>query len=69
MGALRDKTENVSTGGVCVRAKQPLKKSHLVRCELRLPGAPARIPFLAQVQWSEKRSGANPYGAGLQFVV
>jgi hypothetical protein len=69
LGVLRGKTENISTGGVCVRAKQPLKSSDLVRCELRLPGVPARIPFLAQVRWSEKRSGANPYRVGLQFVV
>jgi len=68
-GVLRGKTENVSTGGLCVRAKQPLKSSDLVRCELRLPGVPARIPFLAQVRWSEKRSGANPYRVGLRFVV
>src|SRR6266478_5734877 len=68
-GVLRGKTENVSTGGVCVRSKQPLKSSDLVRCELRLPGVPARIPFLAQVRWSEKRSGASPYRVGLQFVV
>jgi len=68
-GVLRGKIENISTGGVCVRAKQPLELSHLVRCELRLPGVPARIPFLAQVRWSEKRSGASPYRVGLQFVV
>ena len=68
-GVLRGKIENISTGGVCVRAKQPLELSHLVRCELRLPGVPARIPFLAQVLWSEKRSGANPYRVGLQFVI
>ena len=68
-GVLRGKTENISTGGVCVRAKQPLELSHLVRCELRLPGVPARIPFLAQVRWSEKRSGGSPYRVGLQFVV
>jgi len=68
-GVLRGKTENISTGGVCVRTKRPLKSSNLVRCELRLPGVPTRIPFLAQVRWSKKRSGANPYQAGLQFVV
>ncbi len=66
---LRGKTENISTGGVCVRAKQPLKSSDLVRCELRLPGVPARIPFLAQVRWIEKRSGAIPYRVGLKFLV
>ncbi len=68
-GVLRGKTENISTGGMCVRTKRPLKSSNLVRCELRLPGVPARIPFLAQVRWSKKRSGANSYQAGLQFVV
>jgi len=66
---LHGKTENISSGGVCVGAKQPLKSSNLVRCELRLPGVPARIPFLAQVRWTEKRSGANPFRAGLRFVV
>ena len=69
LGMLRGKTENISTGGVCVRAKQPLKSSDLVRCELRLPGVPARIPFLAQVRWIEKRSGAIPYRVGLKFLV
>ena len=68
-GALHVKTENISTGGVCVRAKQPLKSSHLVRCELRLPGVPVHISFLAQVRWSEKHSGANQYRIGLHFVV
>lgn len=66
---LRGKTENISTGGLCIRAKQPLRRSQLVRCELRLPGVPTSIPFLAQVRWSEKRSGANPFRVGLQFVV
>jgi len=68
-GVLHVKTENISTGGMCARAKQPLKSSHLVRCELRLPGAPVHIPFLAQVRWSEKHSGANQYRIGLHFVV
>ena len=66
---LHGKTENISTGGLCIRAKQPLRRSQLVRCELCLPGVPTSIPFLAQVRWSEKRSGANPYRVGLQFVV
>jgi hypothetical protein len=66
---LRGKTENISTGGLCVRAKHPLRSSDLVRCEIRLPGVPARIPFLAQVRWIEKRSGANPYRVGLKFLV
>ena len=66
---LRGKTENISTGGLCIRAKQPLRKSQLVRCELRLPGVPVHIPFLAQVRWSEKRPGPKPYRVGLQFVV
>jgi hypothetical protein len=67
-GVLRCKTENISTGGICIRSKRPLENSPLVRCELRLPGVPARIPFLAQVRWSEKR-GANDYRVGLQFLV
>ena len=67
--ALRGKTENISTGGVCVRTKRALEASSLVRCELRLPGIPIHIPILAQVRWIEKRSGANPYRVGLQFVV
>jgi len=68
-GMLRGETENISTGGVCVRTDRPLKSSHLVRCELRLPGVPVRIPLLARVQWTEKRSTARQYLNGLQFVV
>ena len=69
LGVLRGKTENISTGGVCVRTKRALKTSGLVRCGLRLPGIPVHVPFLAQVRWIEKRSGANSYRVGLQFIV
>jgi hypothetical protein len=34
-----------------------------------LPGVPVRVPLLAKVCWSEKRSGTNQYRIGLQFVV
>jgi PilZ domain len=66
---LLGKTENISTGGVCIRTKRPPESSRLLRCELRLPGTAARIAFLARVRWSEKRSGADGYQAGLQFVI
>ena len=68
-GVLRGKSENISTGGMCVRTKRALKTSGLVRCGPRLPGIPVHVPFLAQVRWIEKRSGANPYRVGLQFIV
>src|ERR1700704_2587817 len=66
---LRAKTENISSGGLCIRAKQPLGSSDLLRCELRLPGVPVRVPLLTKVCWSEKRPGRNQYRIGLQFVV
>ncbi len=66
---LRAKIENISTGGLCIRAPRPLESAGLVRCELRLPGVPVRIPLLAKVCWSEKRTGTNQYRIGLQFVV
>ena len=69
LAVLRGKTENISTGGVCVRTKRALKTAGLVRCELRLPGIPVHVPILAQVRWIEKRSGPNPYRVGLQFIV
>jgi len=68
-GVLHSKVENISTGGVCIRTKKPLKTSGLVRCELQLPGIPVRIPILGQVRWIEKRSGANPYRVGLQYII
>jgi hypothetical protein len=69
LAVLRGKTENISTGGVCIHTRRPLEGSQLVRCELRLPGVPVRIPFLAQVRWSEKQPSTNQYRIGLQFVV
>jgi hypothetical protein len=66
---LRAKTENVSAGGLCIRATRPLESMGLMRCELRLPGVPVRVPLLAKVCWSEKRTGTNQYRIGLQFVV
>jgi len=66
---LRAKTENISTGGLCIRATRPLESTGLLRCELRIPGVPVRVPLLAKVCWSEKRSGTNQYRIGLQFVV
>jgi c-di-GMP-binding flagellar brake protein YcgR len=68
-GVLRAKTENISAGGVCVRTNRSLKASGLVRCELRLPGTPVDVPFLAHVRWVEKRSRFHTYRVGLQFVV
>jgi len=66
---LHAKTENISSGGLCIRTNRPLGSTGLVRCELRLPGVPVRVPLLAKVCWSEKRSGTNQYRIGLQFVV
>src|SRR5882762_5780256 len=66
---LHAKTENISSGGLCIRAKHPLGSTGLVRCELRLPDVPVRVPLLARVCWSERRSGTNQYRIGLEFVV
>ena len=66
---LRAKTENISTGGLCIRATRPLESMGLMRCELHLPGVPVHIPLLVKVCWSEKRTGTNQYRIGLQFVV
>jgi PilZ domain len=66
---LRARIENISTGGLCIRAPRPLESAALVRCGLRLPGIPVSIPLLAKVCWTEKRAGTNQYRIGLQFVV
>jgi len=66
---LRARTENISAGGLCIRTQKLLNSSSLVRCELRLPGTPVHVPFLAQARWVQKRSGVRPYRVGLQFVV
>ena len=66
---LHGRTQNISAGGLCLRAERPLKKSGLLRCELRLPGIPVAIPTLMRVRWIEQSSRKPRYRMGLEFLL
>jgi len=61
--------QNISSGGLCLLARQRLKVSELLVGEIAVPGTRASIPTLLQVRWLRKNSLEPRYHAGLQFVL
>ena len=61
--------QNISSGGLCLLARQRLKVSELLVGEIAVPGTRASIPTLLQVRWLRKNSFGPRYRAGLQFVL
>src|SRR5262249_40497722 len=59
--------QDLSQGGVCLRADHSVKREQVVRCELSLPGIPVPIPTLMRVRWTRKVK--QGYMIGMQFVV
>src|SRR5262245_53574542 len=59
--------QDLSRGGVCLRADHSVKREQIVRCELSLPGIPVAIPTLMRVRWT--RRVKQGYMIGMQFVV
>ena len=66
---LPGRIENISAGGLCLRADRLIERSHLVRGELRLPPIPVTIPLLLRVRWSEESSRKPRYRMGLEFLL
>ena len=61
--------QNISSGGLCLLARQRLKVSELLLGEIAIPGTRVRIPTLLQVRWLRKNSFGPRYSAGLHFVL
>ena len=61
--------QNISSGGLCLMARQRLKVSELLVGEIAVPGTRANIPTLLQVRWLHKNSAGPRYRAGLHFVL
>lgn len=62
---------NVSTGGLFVRTKNPLKKGDRFLLRLSLPNLPDSIHIHCDVVWArggESESDKNPAGMGIKFV-
>src|SRR5215813_14256421 len=64
---VRARLQNLSQGGVCLRADHSVKKEQVVRCDLSLPGIPVPIPTLMRVRWT--RRVQQGYMTGMQFLV
>jgi len=61
--------QNISSGGLCLLARQRLKVSEMLFGEIAVPGTRASIPTLLQVRWLRKDSAGRRYRAGLHFVL
>lgn len=61
--------QNISSGGLCLLARQRLKVAELLLGEIAVPGTRASIPTLLQVRWLKKNSFGPRYRAGLHFVL
>jgi hypothetical protein len=61
--------QNISSGGLCLLARQRLKVSELLLGEIAIPGTRVRIPTLLQVRWLHKNSFGPRYRSGLHFVL
>lgn len=66
---VQGRIRNISAGGLCLLTNRPAKESHVLRCELPLPGIPVSIPTLMQVRWTRQAPGKLRYLIGLQFLV
>src|SRR6266704_3486176 len=60
---------NISDGGFCMVATQPLQISALLQGRLRLARIPAEIPTLVQVRWVQRVASGHRYRIGLQYVI
>jgi hypothetical protein len=61
--------QNLSRGGLCVLADEPMNGVRAVLCEIFVPALSVPIPVLANVRWSEpchSSNGGRIYG--LQFL-
>ena len=64
----RARVKNMSKGGLCAAADNPINGGHPVRCEIVIPGVPVPPPVIMKVRWVEKNSGEEDYKMGLQFL-
>jgi hypothetical protein len=68
--AVSGRVHNVSHGGICFIATQPIRQSSLVRCDIRSSEARINIPTLMQVRWIQKHKlQSDTYLIGLQFLL
>jgi hypothetical protein len=69
-GDLAGAVVNVSDGGSCILADQPLEPLTVLRCQFRFPGVPVPIPVLSQVRWVERFHGDHrAFRIGLAFII
>jgi hypothetical protein len=62
-------SENIATGGVCIRSDQLAPPNAVLHFEFALSGNPVFLRTLLKVRWSHKVEGMNEYRHGLQFLL
>jgi c-di-GMP-binding flagellar brake protein YcgR len=55
-------TLNISLGGMCLLADEPLKDGNILSLEIDVPDAPKKMKAIAEVVWS------NETGGGIHFL-
>jgi hypothetical protein len=66
---LQGMTRNIASGGIGVTGDRPLTPGTILRCEIAVQDAPARIPTLVKVCWSDDSSVGGRYKLGLLFLL
>ena len=64
-------TQDISNGGLFIKAKNPLKQGEQFMLNLQLPDLPEPMKIKCQVAWVKKEEGdadAHPSGMGVKFI-
>jgi hypothetical protein len=61
-------TVDISNNGMRITISRILQEGSVIKVLISIPGQPAKIPVLAEVQWIKKKI-SNYYQAGLRYVV
>ena len=64
-------TQDISNGGLFIKAKNPLKQGEQFMLNLQLPDLPEPMKIKCQVAWAKKEEGEpgeHPSGMGVKFI-
>lgn len=65
---VRECSENISHGGIFVRAEQPLKPGDLVQLHIFIPGEKEPLVVEGSVAFSREQTNGAPAGMGVEFI-
>ena len=59
--------KNISGGGICFVAQDPVEPGQMLALEISLPGLPSSVISYGKVCWCTQRDGADGWEVGVEF--